>query len=181
MKHCCTTGSRLFWLRSWDTFFGMLTARGKKIIVKQDYWLLPLAAIGISVWNNVGAFHLLRASDIGLKYLEIMPYTMYVKWHIQITATSPRGQWVNTLAPGRCGCNLKLVIFKHTSRVDILSISCEIALRWMPQDFTDDKSTLVQVMAWCRQATSHYLGQCWPPSISPYGVARPQWVKWASS
>ena len=27
---------------------------------------------------------------------------------------------------------------------------------------TDDKSTLVQVMAWCRQATSHYLSQCWP-------------------
>ena len=27
----------------------------------------------------------------------------------------------------------------------------EIALRWMPLDLTDDKSTLVQVMAWCRQ------------------------------
>ena len=27
----------------------------------------------------------------------------------------------------------------------------------MPQDLTDDKSTLVQVKAWCRQATSHYL------------------------
>ena len=62
------------------------------------------------------------------------------------------------------------------SRVDILSISCKIALRWMPQDFTDDKSTLVQVMAWCHQATSHYLDQCWLRSILPYGVARPQWV-----
>ena len=38
-------------------------------------------------------------------------------------------------------------------------------------------STLVQVMAWCRQATSHYLSQCWPSSMSPYGVTRPQWVK----
>ena len=83
---------------------------------------------------------------------------------------------INSLVPGRCGCNLKLVIFKLTSRVYILNISCEIALRWMPQDLTGDKSTLVQVMAWCRQATSHYLGQCWPRSISPYGVARPQWV-----
>ena len=26
-------------------------------------------------------------------------------------------------------------------------------------------STLVQVMAWCRQATSHYLSQCWPKSL----------------
>ena len=46
----------------------------------------------------------------------------------------------------------------------------------MPQDLTDDKSTLVQVMAWCCQATSHYLSQCWPRSVSPYGVTRPQWV-----
>ena len=32
-------------------------------------------------------------------------------------------------------------------------------------------------MAWCRQATSHYLNQCWPRSLPPYGVTRPQWVK----
>ena len=47
----------------------------------------------------------------------------------------------------------------------------------MPWDLTDDKSTLVQVMAWCRQATSHDLSQCLPSSMSPYGVTRPQWVK----
>ena len=51
--------------------------------------------------------------------------------------------------------------------------------RWMPWDLIDDKSTLVQVMAWCRQATSHYLIQCWPRSRSPYGVIRPQGVKFA--
>ena len=55
-------------------------------------------------------------------------------------------------------------------------ISHEIALRWMPLDLTDDKSTLVQVMAWCHQATSHYLSQCWLRSMSPNGVTRPQWV-----
>ena len=26
------------------------------------------------------------------------------------------------------------------------------------------------------QATSHYLSQCWPRSVSPYGVTRSQWV-----
>ena len=50
------------------------------------------------------------------------------------------------------------------------------ALRWMPQDFTDCKSALVQVMAWCCQATSHYLSQCWPSSVSLYCITRPQWV-----
>ena len=37
-------------------------------------------------------------------------------------------------------------------------------------------STLVQVMAWWRQATSHYLSQCWPSPMSPHGVTGPQWV-----
>ena len=65
--------------------------------------------------------------------------------------------------------------------IDGWGISGESVLIWMSLDFTDDQSTLVQVMAWCRQATSHYLGQCWPRSLSPYGVTRPQWVNmWQS-
>ena len=52
----------------------------------------------------------------------------------------------------------------------------EYTLRWIPQKLTDKKPTLVQVMAWCRQATSHYLNQCWPSYLIPYGVTRPQWV-----
>ena len=51
----------------------------------------------------------------------------------------------------------------------------------MPLDLTDDKSTLVQVMVWCRQATNHYLSQCWPRFMSPYGVTRPQWVNGRNS
>ena len=31
-------------------------------------------------------------------------------------------------------------------------------------------------MACCHQATSHYLSQCWPRSMSRDGVTRPQWV-----
>ena len=43
-------------------------------------------------------------------------------------------------------------------------------------DLTDGESTLVQVMAWCHQAISHYLNQCWPSLVLPYGITRPQWV-----
>ena len=52
---------------------------------------------------------------------------------------------------------------------------CEIALRCRPHNPIDE-STMVQVMAWCRQATNHYLSHCWPRSMSPYGVIMPQWV-----
>ena len=83
----------------------------------------------------------------------------------------------NSLAPGKFEWNFSHVIFKQILVIDDWGISCEIALTWRPLDLTDDKSTLVQVMAWCRQATSHYLSQCSPSSLSPYGVTRPQWVK----
>ena len=83
---------------------------------------------------------------------------------------------VNSLAPGKFVLNFRYVILKLILVIDGWGISCEIALIWMSLDFTDDQSTLVQVMAWCRQATSHYLSQCWPRSLSPYGVTRPRWV-----
>ena len=60
----------------------------------------------------------------------------------------------NSLTPGRFDWNLRWVIYKV-----ILVI------------------TLVQVMTWCRQTTSHCLKQCWPKSMSPYGITRPQWDK----
>ena len=84
----------------------------------------------------------------------------------------------DSLAPGRFERNLRKVIFKLILMIYGWGIFCKIALRWMSMDLTDDKSTLVQVMAWCRQATSHYLSQYWPRSLSSYGVTRPQWVKW---
>ena len=83
---------------------------------------------------------------------------------------------LNSLPPGRFQFNFRWVIFKLALVNGVWGISYEIALRWMPLDLIDDKSTLVQVMAWCWQATSHYLSQCWPRSVSPYGVISPQWV-----
>ena len=96
---------------------------------------------------------------------------------------SPPGSLINpfnSLTPGRPGCqfHFKTAIFNLVLLIGIFTSSKDNALRWMAWDLTDYKSTLVQVMAWCRQATSHYLSQCWPSSMSPYGVTRPQWVKW---
>ena len=50
--------------------------------------------------------------------------------------------------------------------IDGWGIHCEIALIWMSPDFTDDQSTLVQVMAWCRLATNHYLSDRFQTSQS---------------
>ena len=104
---------------------------------------------------------------------------------------------VNTLAPGRAGFNFKSAIFNlvlligifrssydnfiepmHRNKPNItyLLTSYDNALRWMSWDLSEDKSTLVQVMAWCCQAASHYLSQCWPRSVSLFGITRAQWV-----
>ena len=74
---------------------------------------------------------------------------------------------INSLAPGSFEWNFTRIIFKLISVISGWGISCEIALRWMPLALTDYKSTLVQVMAWCRQATSYYLNQCWARSPTP--------------
>ena len=84
---------------------------------------------------------------------------------------------INSLAPGKFEWNFRYLILQIISVIDGWVITYELAIRWMSLNFTHDKSTLIQVMAWCRQATSHYLSQWWPRSLSPYGVTRPQWVK----
>ena len=62
-------------------------------------------------------------------------------------------EWViwsfDSLAPGKFEWNFTHVIFKQILVID----GCEIAPIWISLDFIDDQSTLVQVMAWCCQAT----------------------------
>ena len=99
---------------------------------------------------------------------------------IKLTERMVRGYsvWpflINSLAPGKFGWNFRYLTFQIISVIVGWLISNELALRSMSLDLSDDKSTLVQVMTWCRQATSHYLSQCWPRSMPPYGVTRPQW------
>ena len=132
---------------------------------------------------------------------------------------------LNSLFSGRFEFDFRQIILKLIQLID-----CQIVVKWMSLELSDDKSTLVRVMAWCRQAicrtiwhllltvfcpdkvkmmyqqhdvlmetvkmhcqkmymmwnkvlwkkkqkkTSHYLSQCWPKSMSPSGITRPQYV-----
>ena len=42
---------------------------------------------------------------------------------------------------------------------------------------SDYNSTMMQLMAWCSQATNHYMSKCWPRTLSPHGATRPRSVK----
>ena len=69
----------------------------------------------------------------------------------------------NSSAPGRWGSKFNSAVSKHMLRIKFVSISCEITVVRMPRYTFDD--------------TNHYLIQCWPRSMSPYVVTRPQWVQ----
>ena len=77
------------------------------------------------------------------------------------------------MAPGKYDNDFQSVISIYMLRIEFMSISW---LRGVIKSTFDDNSTLVQVMAWCRQAASHYLSQCWPKAMASYGITRPQWV-----
>ena len=117
-----------------------------------------------------------------IKYQVVLTFPNNFKLHqilcsaLWICLDSFQPHEVNSLAPGRFEGNIEWVIFRIILAADGWCICCEIVLRWISIHLSGDKSTLVQVMAWCRQATSHYLSQCCPRSMSPYGVTRPQWV-----
>ena len=70
-----------------------------------------------------------------------------------MAATLSRPHCVNSLATGRCGSSFKGVISKHMLQIKFMSTFCEITHRRMPLNTSDDKSIVVQVMAWSHQAT----------------------------
>ena len=93
-------------------------------------------------------------------------YSFQTALHKHLTTIRFYMLFFNSLTPGKFEWNFRYAIFKRILVTDGWGISCEIALIWMSLDFAYDQSTLVQVMACCRQATSHYLRQCWPRSVA---------------
>ena len=111
-----------------------------------------------------------HSSQWSESHLRWKTFAVQSKGHLKIARLT---HW----SPGGFGCNFKNSILKLALLICTFRASFDKVIRWITQDLTDHKSTLVQVMAWCHQATSHYLSQCWPRSLSPNGVTRPQWVK----
>ena len=84
---------------------------------------------------------------------------------------------ITSLVRGRCGDDFKSVNFSLIVRIDFLSTTYEIALRWMPQNISDDESTLVQEMAWLSSGNKPLPHPMLIKSVSPYETTRPISVK----
>ena len=140
--------------RSFDVYFDLRLNKG---LGKQS-WGWWFETLPRSLWRH--------SNDMS-HVCELPPFTYC---HTNMATLAGALFWprpLNSLAPGKFEWNFRHVIFKQILVIDGWDNSCEIGPLWMSLDFTDDQSTLVQVMAWCRQATSHYLNQCWSRSPTP--------------
>ena len=68
------------------------------------------------------------------------------------------------------GCKLDNDIFHRYLRSYHFTIGPSVYL-------ADDKSTLIQVVPWCRQAPSHHPSQCLLRFMASCCLTRPQWIK----
>ena len=115
-------------------------------IIVSDNGLLPGCCQAI-IWTNAGIFLI---GPLGTDLSDILVKIYIFSFKIMHLKMSPGNWWLNT---GKSGSNFK----KPISNFVLLS-------------------TLVQVIAWCHQAASYYLSQCWPRSMLPYSITRPQRV-----
>ena len=113
---------------------------------------------------------------------------------------SPCHPFVNSLAPLRCGCNIKFVIFLWNCHRSMTSkslmptapscldgkfhIYIYIYITFIYDGAVDARDLWVpnECPIGCHKlslvtAPSHYLSQCWHRSLSPHDVIRPQRVK----
>ena len=79
-------------------------------------------------------------------------------------------------SPSQNICKISCELFSSLA-FDFLSSSSEMAFRQMSHSLTDDKATLLQVMTWNCQTTSHYPNLCWPSSVTFRDVTRGQRVR----
>ena len=80
--------------------------------------------------------------------INVMAPSHYVDCKMAAILFGP--QCVNSLAPRKFEWKFRYVIWRIISVIDGWSISCELALRWMSLDLTNDKSTLMINQHWFR-------------------------------
>ena len=97
--------------------------------------------------------YIVTSSLIGWVYVQNDPWQYK---HIHSAYLGHFNDELTHCPQGAVALILKCVIFKCIVVIPFTSISSLIDFRGTAQDSTDDKSTLVKVMAWCHQATSYY-------------------------
>ena len=106
-------------------------------------------------------------------YIKIQKISL-TKMHVKVSSAKwrpfcPGGDELITHCPRQIWQLFQKCKFQTQFGDHILNIQVNFAMKaraW--EDLVDGKLILVQIIAWCRQAPSHYLNKCWPRSLIPY-------------
>ena len=140
---------------------------------------LPIQSVRNIFWFLVFCFVILVLQDVWycilisrVLYNFLFAMCFVIMYHTRMYIFIFR---LKSLVSERCGSKSKTMNIKLLRQNRSLGYCCEFALIWtrMSQKRTYAKSTFVQVMICCLMAPNHYLGQCWPRSMSLYDVTRP--------
>ena len=128
-----------------------------------------LICVGTNAWVNNGDAADLRRHRAHYDVIVMSKENAWIaegEASLEVLTAQPVSNWQklgrsgaltpDALAPAICSSNIKSIFFKLISTINHKYIlhSSESTFWWMPKDLTDDFSTLVQIMAWCHQATS---------------------------
>ena len=124
-------------LENYPTMHNFVTEMCTHVHISVTNWCIVGYGTG-ALWDTELVHCGICATGV-LMYVEAVPWnTVYPTKYAHMLCYGLVLVDFNSLAPGGCCSKIKLVIFKVISMIDIWSISCEIALRWMPQDLADD-------------------------------------------
>ena len=106
----------------------------------------------------------------------------YLQWKFEIhkfriTATSPQGQWVNTLRPRQDGCHFPDDTFKLIFVNENIWISITISLKFVPRASINNISALVQILAWHQPGNKPSSEPMMVSLLLHIRITQPQWVE----
>ena len=103
----------------------------------------------VVIWYQMGLDNACITTHATCSCMIILKKSNNLFWFLPFTSFLVKATLnpsIDSLDPGRCGSYSKNTIFKLIINNSSLGIHCLIALRWMPQNVTDEKSQLVQVI-----------------------------------
>ena len=117
------------------------------ILVTSGVSVIPSILIGSDVQLKAGRVIIIQSEFFLLIQLSRLQFCLILKsfdpilipWilffcRISVAARNSAHKMNNSLTPDRCGADFKSIISKQMIRIKLVGISCELTLRWMPQN-----------------------------------------------
>ena len=169
----CTTQCIVYYVSYFFFFFFFLGGGGQTNIANIDsyqtkpkYDKAQIVCLLFWMWCAWLEFFTRDDSFYGAGYCEFHNIKIVIIPNLSALGMSV---YIFNLSLRGCGLDIECVIYKCLVVITSIHISSAITFKWTVQNLSRDKSALLLVMTWCRQATKHYLRKCYARSLTPFG------------